>query len=86
MVTVEGVVAASDYHQILRMLGPPNKLSRTDHGMTLLYEEVKLAERQGLNLAVKYVVLLKAIIARCMQIAGFFFPQACLESIIQTNV
>ena len=47
------------------MLGPPHKLSRTDHGMTFLYEEVDLLERQlGLNLGAGEIVLLKAVAAR----------------------
>lgn len=55
--------------------------------MTLLYEEVELAERQtGLDPAVNDVALLWAVIARCMQIAELFFRQACLGSTIKTNV
>lgn len=56
---------ARDYREVLEMLGPPHKLSRTDHGMTFLYEEVDLLERQlGLNLGAGDVVLLKAVAAR----------------------
>jgi hypothetical protein len=66
LVIDEGALAgALDYRQVLEMLGPPHKLSRTDHGMTFLYEEVDLTERQiGLNLGAGEVVLLKAVVAR----------------------
>jgi hypothetical protein len=61
----EALAAVSDYHQLLRMLGPPHKLSRTEHGMTFLYEEVDLVERQvGLSLTLNDVALFKAVVAR----------------------
>jgi outer membrane protein assembly factor BamE (lipoprotein component of BamABCDE complex) len=61
----EVLANAHDYRQVLRMLGPPHKLSKTDGGMTFLYEEVDLLERQvGLNLGVGDKVLLKAVAAR----------------------
>lgn len=56
-VQVEALAELADYHQTLRLLGPPHKLSRTPRGMTFLYEEVDLTERQiGLNLTAKDVI------------------------------
>jgi hypothetical protein len=64
-VDTEALATAPDYHHVLRTLGPPHKLSRTDHGMTFLYEEVDLLERQlGLSLTVNDTTLFKAVVAR----------------------
>jgi len=65
VVNQEALAKASDYHQVLRMLGPPHKLSRTEHGMAFLYEEVDLEERQiGISLATDDIALFKAVLAR----------------------
>jgi hypothetical protein len=65
VVDTEALASVPDYHQALRLLGPPHKLSRTDHGMTFLYEEVDLVERQlGFGLSTDDVSLFKAVIAR----------------------
>ena len=67
VVDLKALAAASDYHQVLRMLGPPHKLSRAEHGMVFLYEEVDLVERQlGISLATDEIALFKAVIAREM--------------------
>ena len=65
VVDLEALAAAPDYHQVLRMLGPPHKLSRTEHGMVFLYEEIDLTEKQlGISLATDDIALFKAVIAR----------------------
>jgi len=65
VVDLEALAAAPDYHQVLRMLGPPHKLSRAEHGMAFLYEELDLVERQlGISLATDDIALFKAVIAR----------------------
>lgn len=65
VVDTDALAAVADYQGALRQLGPPHKLSRTDTGMTFLYEEVDLTERQiGLNLTVNEIALLKIVVAR----------------------
>jgi hypothetical protein len=65
VVDTEALAAVTDYQAALRQLGPPHKLSRTATGMTFLYEEVDLTERQlGLNLTVSEITLLKFVVAR----------------------
>ena len=58
------LAAAADYHDILRVLGPPHRLSTNKPGMVFLYEEIDLLEQQlGVNLKVKNVALFKAVVA-----------------------
>lgn len=65
VVDLDALAAAPDYHHVLRLLGPPHKLNRADHGMAFLYEEVDLTERQlGISLATNDIALFKAVIAR----------------------
>lgn len=65
VVDLDAVAAASDYHEVLRLLGPPHTLSRADQGMAFLYEEVDLTERQfGISLGTGEVSLFKAVVAR----------------------
>jgi hypothetical protein len=65
LVDMKAIAAAPDYHHVLRILGPPHKLSRSEHDMTFLYEEVDLTERQvGFNLTIRDITLLKVVIAR----------------------
>ena len=65
VVDTQALADSPDYHHVLRMLGPPHQLSRTAQGMTFLYEEVDLLERQlGLNLTMDDVTLFKAVVAR----------------------
>ena len=56
---------ATHYSEVLDLLGPPHKISRTSSGMVFAYEEVDLTERQlGVNLTIKDVTLLKVVVAR----------------------
>jgi len=65
VVDTGALATLSDYHQVLRRLGPPHKVSVTDHGMVFLYEEVDLTERQiGINLTTKDIALFKAVVGR----------------------
>ncbi len=65
VVDLKAIAAAPDYHDVLRMLGPPHELSRADHGMVFLYEEIDLTERQiGISLATNDITLFKAVMAR----------------------
>lgn len=65
VVDTKAVAAAPDYHHVLKILGPPHKLSRSEDGMVFMYEEVDLTERQfGVNLATNDVSLFKVVVAR----------------------
>lgn len=65
VVDLDAVAKAADYHQVLRVLGPPHAVSAVDHGMAFLYEEVDLTERQiGISLGTNDVSLFKAVLAR----------------------
>ena len=67
VVDEEQVAVAADYHQVLRLLGPPHAVAAGKSGMVFLYEEIDLIEQQvGINLSKGNIALFKAVAARGM--------------------
>lgn len=61
----EALSRTRDYHEVLDVLGPPHSLNQSEHGMTFLYEQVDLTEKQvGISLGVGDVSLFKLVVAR----------------------
>ena len=62
---LDALSAAQDYREVLDILGPPRDLAVSEHGLTFLYENARLVERQvGISIEIQDYSLLKAVVGR----------------------